>query len=616
MASESTEGRSTFSDALSSLIEHHSSELSSEELSEVLEEYSEVLASGSLAPDATLEGSSEPFHLRLVYGSPVALERDLNNLLEIQGIVVEIDRDLPALSDLKIDVRIDGHDEAIALNGRPVSKTPAGTALQIAEVDADLGERLRTMPDRARDSAARRADKRRSAEPASGKAAASSDEPTPSRPRDQTSRARPEGPPARRELSRDEPFEADQFRAMEVRSMRDAIIETALRPGLWILDVQSDDRRIQVLITKGQLRDIRRFPRAKTDRLEILLHKAGKLTEEEVETVRHHCDAHGGCAAEALLERAIMSVAEISVAESTRLRFLLERVWNVTPTAVRTAKLNRLPRRCLAQARHALEFAFHLLRDEALERDDLESRCREQLVDKTFRVSENPPFDLSLMSLSPKEKSTIDVLSRAPLRFDDAMRMSVLSKAETSALLVTLDDLGLLDTDTVRTWTRKQTRTMERITMMHSKLDRSTHFDILGVHWSAFGEEIEEAYEQLIEQVSAEALDDEMPPEVSEKAAVVRMRLKEAHDVLSDSRRRTNYRGKVVDQFKLRTSLQMFEKQADTAKMRRDIEGAIDFYRRILELKPGHGDAKRDLEMLKDLKRKKDSDRDRDKSNA
>jgi hypothetical protein len=47
----------------------------------------------------------------------------------------------------------------------------------------------------------------------------------------------------------------------------------------------------------------------------------------------------------------------------------------------------------------------------------------------------------------------------------------------------------------------------------------------------------------------------------------------------------------------------MFEKQADTAKLRRDISGAIDFYRRILELDPNHGDARRDLAMLEEVQR-------------
>jgi hypothetical protein len=604
MSSESKKSRSTFSDELSSLIDQHSGELSTTEISGVLHEYSEVLAHGSLAPKARIEGVDEPFNLELVYASPVALERDLNNLLELQGIVIELDRDLPALADLRIDISIEGFRESVELTGRPVSETAAGTALQIAEVGADTSDRLRSLPDRARAAAAEAADNERAAS-----------QPTRSAPgqaqTDASGLQRPAGSEAasttRSGLSRNEPYEAATWTRLDAHSMRDALVETALRSGLWVLDVQSQGLRIQMLVTKGQLRDIRRFPRAKTDCLEILLHEAGKLDDGEVDAVQNHIAAHGGGASEALLERAIMNVSDISVAESTRLRFVLERVWSTTPELVRVAELHRLPRRCLAPARHALDFVFHLLRDEELEREDLDAHCRERLVDKTFRVSENPPFDLSLMSLSPKEKSTIELLSRAPLRFDDALRMSVLPEPQTLAFLLALDELGLLDTKTVRTWTRKQTRTMERISIMHAKLDHGTHFDILGVHWSAFGDEIEDAYRQLVKQVSREALDDALPDEIDTKAAQVRERLEQAHEVLSNRRRRASYRSEVVDQFKLRTSIQMFEKQADTAKMRRDIEGAIDFYRRILELEPKHVDAKRDLEMLKEVQRDKEN---------
>jgi hypothetical protein len=570
MTAEKSESCTSFRDELSSLIKRHSDALSPADLREVLDEYSVALSGGSLAPVATLQGDGEPYRLRLSYGSAVALERDLSNLLEVQGLLVELDRDLPALTPLTIEVTVEGLDESAELQGRPVSQTDQGTAIHIDKVDEFVRNALRAMPDRARKEIAQR--ELMSQAPGLSKATSEPIEDAGGAP----------SPPVRSGLSRDEPFEPEEWHKAGAHSIRDAIVEAALKPGLWLVDVHTAQHRVQILISKGQLRDIRRFPRPRGDRLEVLLHKAGKLEESDLASIEEHVEKYGGGAAEALLERALMSVAQISVAESTRLRFLLERIWKTEPKRVRVAELNMLPRRCMASARHALEFVFHLLREDALAKDDLAARVRERLGDKAFSVSQNAPFDLGLMALSDKQKSTIETLSREQMRLDSALRTSVLSKSDTYALLWALDELDLLDAETVRTWTRKDSRTIERISMMYAKLDRSTHFDILGVHWSAFDDEIEEAFEQLSEQVSEEAIGEEVPDEIKTKANAVREQLEEAYEVIKHTRRRANYRSKVVDDFKLRTSIQMFEKQADTAKLRRDISGAIDFYRRIL----------------------------------
>ena len=592
MDSREDEHQNTFRSELSSLIERHSGSLTPKELTSVLDECSVALSSGSLAPRASVMGDAEPYQLVLEYDSPVALERDLNNLLEIQGLVVDVERDLPALSSLKIEVRVVGLNETVELAGRPVSQTAQGTAIQVEDVDAAKRTQLKSLPGAAR----RRAYEQESE--------ASWEEPVVDA-LEESSAAVGESVPPRHGTPRDEPHEANDWVDLEVDSFRDALVEAALRPGLWLLDVVTDEHRIQMLLSRGELRDLRRFPRPPNDRLEMLLHKAGELSRADVRSVERHVEIHGGGAAEALLELATMSVAQISVAESTRIRYLLDRVWGATPRKARLAELNLLPRRCMAPSRHALEFVFHLLREEALEREDLRALCKERFDNTVFRVSPNPPFDLGVMSLTAKQLSTIEMLSRDKLRLDDAMRMSVISDEETRSLLWSLDELGLLDVETVRTWTRKQSRTMERISLMYAKLDRSTHFDMLGVHWSAFDEEVENAYAELSERVAEESIDEDMPDEYHAKAAAVRERLDEAYEAIANGRRRANYRSRVVDEFKLRTSVQMFEKQADTAKLRRDISGAIDFYLRILELDPNHADAKRDLAMLREVQEKK-----------
>ncbi|MFU8805712.1 MAG: hypothetical protein ACNA8W_18000 [Bradymonadaceae bacterium] len=81
-----------------------------------------------------------------------------------------------------------------------------------------------------------------------------------------------------------------------------------------------------------------------------------------------------------------------------------------------------------------------------------------------------------------------------PRSVQDICRAAHLKENETLAALLTLHELGLLNREKSTVWTRVRTQRVEHIQILHSRLTRENHFEILGLHWSAFDEQVEETY--------------------------------------------------------------------------------------------------------------------------
>ena len=108
-------------------------------------------------------------------------------------------------------------------------------------------------------------------------------------------------------------------------------------------------------------------------------------------------------------------------------------------------------------------------------------------------------------------------------------------------------------------------------------------------------------YSDLMSRLDPKALEGKLDERQMKKVHEVLERVRTAYAFLHDKNRRRQLRESIADIHHRQASIDMFEKQADTAKMQRDVRGAIDFYERIYELNPGHPNAKSELALLRTL---------------
>lgn len=131
-----------------------------------------------------------------------------------------------------------------------------------------------------------------------------------------------------------------------------------------------------------------------------------------------------------------------------------------------------------------------------------------------------------------------------------------------------------------------------------AKVGSADHYAMLGLHWSAYPQLIEEAY--LREKWNVEL--EHYPETTSETDLESRERVSEAldqaYDMLHHPTSRRAYRETLVDKMNLESAVRLYREKGDTALMRNDPEAARDFFQRVVELAPKHRGARAKLEEL------------------
>lgn len=596
MCVEDVDSRHRFKRELSQLIQKYAGGLPEAACADVLGEFHDDLCRGSIQPSVTMSGGEDPYHVAVRYSTAMGLERHLDSYLQIGGVCLEMTPAPPPLADVVLSIAGDGLDESVTLRGRALRDTPEGVAFQVDLPDAAAAEQLRAMPDRLRE-LARKAGRRRAISEAAVEprieAAARADAPRGDV--NAAARCAPSGP---LELS----GEPERSWNLDESSIHEILLKVDGRPGISVLDIDMGERCAQIVLEDHNLLDVELYPTVAHERLEALLAAADKLSPDQIARARRHMERHGVAMAEALIDLNIMSHSSIAVALKTRARFLLGRIWKARGGRAGLYLLDELPRRFLAPA---TPLAFHLfkrMRDNfsAREASWIEERTqffRGHLITRTLQ----PDCDVEKLDLRPKEMRLYSRVLDTDRPLSEIVRISQMSEADVVALLEALRRLGLLDLLEANPWTRRRTEFVAQLTRMKVRLQTKNRFEMLGVHWTVYDEELERAYEQRLASLEGDSLPEGLDEDALALVEQLRESLSEAYDFLADAKRRASYRDEIVDDFDKKSALQMFEKQADTAKLRRDLGGAIDAYRRVLEIDRRHQRAKQDIAVLEKL---------------
>jgi hypothetical protein len=606
-----------FKRELSQLIRKYSEGLQTSEFADVLSDYHHDLARGSLTPEVEVVGDVEPIKLRVTYSTAISLERDLDDYLKVGGICLEVDGTLPPLADVVLTIGGVHLEDTVTLRGRAVRETAVGVAFQVTLPQEPVAMMLREMPERMRLAAAKagakaldqaakalaesRAESRAASE-AAPRATPTEASPAGPAPAESASagpaRIKPPSGPIEIEAAPEDTWELSQT---DVPSILRELLD---HQGLGVLDIVFGARRAQVVLDGNEVVDVELYPKTHKESLEGLFEAAGKLTVAEIDEAKCHVERHGVSMAEALVDLDVLSYSEMGVALKTRSRFLLGVLWERDQGRAKLHSLDELNRRYRAPRSPLGYHVFRRTRDglQGVVDNDWFEESRNFLRAHLISQAPSPKCVIEELDLSAKHIRFYDLVLETPRPLSEILRISQLGEQETLMFLECLRQIGMLALEETNPWTRQRSKYVKQLVQMQARMRGQNHFEVLGVHWTAYGAEIDTAYEDRKAGLSDEKLPDELDAESQELVETLRDKLANSYELLSDPRRRASYRDESVDSFEKKTALEMFVKQADTAKLRRDIAGAIDAYKRVLELAPGHKRAKQDLEVLEKLK--------------
>ncbi|MEM1349799.1 MAG: hypothetical protein AAGI01_14655, partial [Myxococcota bacterium] len=283
---------------------------------------------------------------------------------------------------------------------------------------------------------------------------------------------------------------------------------------------------------------------------------------------------------------------------------LLQHVWkHPFDTATLTA-FKRLPERFLAPPVPLGARCFERRFSSYYKRgSEASESIRANLLGFTIQRTEDSP-DPDVLGLDAKQARFYETSLRTPHSEAELCMSSGLSGANTLFMLATLRDLKFLDVQRIDHAETARRKRRERLEGLHARLDKDDAFKLFELHWSTYSEEIERTCPLVI----AEYDDPKSFADLGDVAQIVRElrdALHEAFRALRSSSKRAQLRRKLVDQATIENHVSMYQRQASSALLRHDLEGAIDINLRILELRPGEATARHDLERLFALREKR-----------
>jgi hypothetical protein len=524
--------------------------------------------------------------LHVVFERPNELEERLSEFVDLRALVV----DAPVPMHQDVVVRVSGNGRAIEMMGRVVQELPNGRCVQLDRLDPVTETRLRALPDAMREPAPHTGNFDR---PHTGKRPAFQ---TPVPQTHQPSTAnhgferaptlasyRPTSGPSRTWDLTENDISEPLLKL--VANNATGLLEVVKGPGLG---------RLMVLIDRGAFVDIGSDPESPDEALEALLVRSKLLTAEDRDNVGRYRETYGVGSSEALLNLGVIDINELQIGLRTRIRYLLRNLWDLSGD-VRFHPLEELPAKTLARPVQILPWVF----------GELVERCDGELppgIDgHLFRPPDTLPPVLATVNTLPQHDDVLGIRFGTGKSAREILRLSRSNTAETIVAIDTLVRLGFLERTAFRPISRVQTQSVKQLDMLHARLSTTSHFEVFGLHWSAYDEEVEQRYASLTKKFDPAQFVEVKSEDVLERLEQVRARIDDAWRVLRNAKRRREHREQVVDSFKVESSIEMFEQQADTATFRRDLGEAIAFYSRILELQPERLEIREKIRQLKEL---------------
>ncbi len=523
------------------------------------------------------EKRGEPV-LTMSYPSPQALEADLETLTQVRGLMVELSRTPPLMESVSIDVKVEGSSKSVELKGRAVHASNEGVALELFPQQEDKRKELEVLVVE------------------SGGESDSFSEATVVAPKTDSPIAQDDGeriPGIDRLVER--PDELAHRWSLRGENMEAMLLEAATIEGYGFLEFECSDAVRQYVLHYGKLIDVRSEPREDQEtRLIEQLKSTGYIGDEDLERAKVLAAIHGIPQQDALVDMGCITLEDLLSAIKGCLVDDLQRIWELDAEEGRLYLLQHRPH--LPLRRSSVELAEQVVRRiqiklGRLSRGELQAQMERFSGARIARIR-SPIVEWARFGFDADSLRFLEVVLDKGRSLSEVERISNLRREDTRRMLLVLDELDLL------TRTDRKSRLPEHyeIEGLFQRIQNADHFEVLGVHWSAYGEEIERAYSQMCSTLEVPR---KVESDLADELAELRRAAEEAYQLLCDTRRRREYRNQRFDRFARTSVLEVYEKKADSLRMRGEGEDLVDCLQRILELHPSHRRARAELKLLR-----------------
>lgn len=360
----------------------------------------------------------------------------------------------------------------------------------------------------------------------------------------------------------------------------------------------------QILLDSGFVVEISREPRNADEELGPMLHRADRITKQQLSMSAAHADEHDGTIERSLLDLGILDPDRIRQSIAGRLTYLIREMLSLTDGELRIYQSSALPagflpapplRVHVAVERIAFKRLYETYRQKPLKE-------RESLANDYLEAyPEVVPEELERVERTLTEDSHSSLLEKVVngrRRLKEVFTESTLGHAETFALVHSLHRMGLIRYDRSLHQTVVRERFRENVTVKYLSVHKASYFEVLNVHWSSYDDAIKKAYEELKIQFNPDEVPENMEADVHKRVGEIRDRVESAYQVLARRDTRHAYRKRVMPEYKLEHAIPLFMKQSELAERRQQWKEARDASLRVLEIAPDNEQAAHKIERI------------------
>jgi hypothetical protein len=125
-----------------------------------------------------------------------------------------------------------------------------------------------------------------------------------------------------------------------------------------------------------------------------------------------------------------------------------------------------------------------------------------------------------------------------------------------------------------------------------SKLVGADHFDVLGLHWSAYSDLVNQAYERDMDRFKIENFDGVSRARLTPELEAIQAAIESSYGELKCEHKRRLYRVAHVNAYQIQSAVELYLDKGRTALMRDNPRQAAECFKRVLELDPSNPKAK------------------------
>ena len=373
------------------------------------------------------------------------------------------------------------------------------------------------------------------------------------------------------------------------QSLRDALMKIAVdrRRGMLTLRCSDGGTRYGFWERGGPVA-WRRDPLAETETLGMLLLKANQISKEQLGQSLQTMEERNCRQGDALMEMGVLTFPQLIMVLGKQCEYVLQQAMAEKEGEWAFHDLEQLPEKFLPSPLRIPSLLFRSMLKKALElRTSDVGKVLVPYLDRYVRLSEGIEPVMKEIKFAALERKFIEVLHGNSWRLRELLSVSPLPRSKTSAVVMVLIELQLIDFGSEESSDRYLKRVGQRIVNKRNHLSAASHFDILEIHWIAVPDEVNTAYKRLLKEFDPKAYNN-LPKELVTNIAEIREKVEESYQVLRNDHQRRAYRAELIEDFMILQSADMLAKKGEMAIMRKDRRDAEVCFSKALELVPGH----------------------------